>query len=289
MSRLAGFELVKMNGLGNEIAILDLRGTAIEASPAEARAIDAAFHFDQLMVLHDPRSAGTGAFMRILNKDGSESAACGNGTRCVAWWLTQQTPQAELILETDAGRLACTRTGEARFAVDMGRPRFAWNEIPLAQDIADPMADTRRIRLSARPPGALQDASAVNMGNPHAIFFVTEIAEVDLATLGPLLEHDPLFPERANISIAEILARDHLRVKVWERGAGLTKACGSAACASLVAAARLGLAERSARISLPGGDLSITWRDDDRVMMEGPVEFEFAARLEPSLFETAPA
>jgi diaminopimelate epimerase len=127
------------------------------------------------------------------------------------------------------------------------------------------------------------------MGNPHAIFFVTEIAEVDLATLGPLLEHDPLFPERANISIAEILARDHLRVKVWERGAGLTKACGSAACASLVAAARLGLAERSARISLPGGDLSITWRDDDRVMMEGPVEFEFAARLEPSLFETAPA
>jgi diaminopimelate epimerase len=285
MSLLGGRQVTKMNGLGNEIVILDLRGTSLEVSPGEARAIGRGegLAFDQLMVLLDPHAADTDAFMKIYNIDGSQSAACGNGTRCVAWWLSRDDRRTELALETAAGRLACTRTGDWRFAADMGRPRLTWNEIPLR----DACADTRVIDLTLKidDAPALQGPSAVNMGNPHAIFWVEDLEAYDLASIGPVLETDPLFPERANISLVRILGRDHIALKVWERGAGLTRACGSAACAALVAAVRKNLTDRAARVSLPGGDLFITWRDDEHVVMEGPVELEFETELDPTLFE----
>ncbi|HEY1735261.1 MAG TPA: diaminopimelate epimerase, partial [Methylovirgula sp.] len=277
MHPLAGRKAIKMNGLGNEIVILDLRGASYAVSAADVRAIDhdPRLSFDQLMVLEDPRRLGTETFVRIFNNDGSEAGACGNGTRCVAWFLMHNTPLGELSLETLGGVLRCWRRGEWQFAVDMGRPRFAWNEIPLSKAVAD----TNAIPFSVAK-GAPLVASAVNVGNPHAVFFIEDLRAYDLAAIGPVLETDPLFPERANISFAQILAPDRIVAQVWERGAGLTLACGSAACAILVAGARRGLSARSATVTLPGGDLLLTWAGDDHVVMEGPVEWEFESTLD---------
>jgi diaminopimelate epimerase len=285
MSPLADRPFFKMNGIGNEIVVLDLRGSARAVQPAEARAIGLAPHlgYDQLMVIADPRSAGAQAFVEIFNIDGSRAEACGNGTRCVAWVLLRGSEGKKLALETAAGRLACTRDGEYLFTVDMGVPRLGWNEIPLR----DPFFDTRNIELQIGPIEApiLHTPSAVNMGNPHAIFWVDDVEAYDLGRIGPLLENHPIFPERANVSLARVLARDHIRLKVWERGAGLTRGCGSAACAALVAAVRKNLCDRKARVSLPGGDLEIEWRaSDDHVLMQGPVELEFEGRLAPEIF-----
>ena len=285
MSNLGNMPVARMNGLGNEILILDLRAGDLAVSAAEARAIARAENlaFDQLMVLHRPKTPGAEAFVRILNADGSEAGACGNGTRCVAWMLMRGDARAEIAIETAAGALVCRRLGEWRFSVEMGAPRLEWRDIPLARD----EADTRAIDLSYGPPGApiLRNPAVVNMGNPHAIFFVDDIGAYDLAAIGPALEHAPIFPERANISLARVIARGHIELKVWERGVGLTLACGSAACAALVAGSRRGLTDRRARVSLPGGDLDILWRESDgMVVMEGPVAFEFEARLDPALF-----
>lgn len=283
MHPLVGRLLTKMNGLGNVIVILDLRGAAFKLDAATVRAIARGdrLGFDQLMVLEDPRATGTEAFVRIYNSDGSEAGACGNGTRCVAWYLMRGTPRETLRLETAAGELQCWRRGEWRFAVDMGRPHFAWQEIPLR----DLVPDTSAIAFTLAPGAAPLMGAAVNMGNPHAVFFVDNLKAYDLAAIGPELEHHPLFPERANISLAQIVTPDHIVARVWERGAGLTLACGSAACAILVAAARKGLSARTATVSLPGGDLGISWRDDDHVVMEGPVEWEFQTLLDAALFE----
>jgi diaminopimelate epimerase len=292
MSPLVGRPFLKMNGLGNEIVVLDLRGTAVRVQPEEARAIARArgSHFDQLMVLHDPKAAGTDAFMRIYNTDGSESGACGNGTRCVAWALTRDEPAGQrrdaLMLQTKAALLPCRREGELVFTVDMGAPRLAWDEIPLAE----PFADTTGIELQVGPIDApvLHTPSAVNMGNPHAIFWVDDVEAYDLARVGPLLENHPIFPERANISLAHVTSRESLTLKVWERGAGLTRACGSAACAAAVAAARKDLTGRKVRVTLPGGDLLIHWRESDgHVLMTGPVELEHEGVFAPELFAGA--
>jgi diaminopimelate epimerase len=285
-SRLANHSFAKMNGLGNEIIYLDLRQEPTEVAPAEARAIHRAegLAYDQMMVLHAPRTPGTDAYVRIYNNDGTESGACGNGTRCVAYMLMRDTPHTDLMLETKAGLLACRKLGETSFSVDMGAPRLAWNEIPLRE----PVADTNHVPLDI--DADLPDPCVVNMGNPHAIFFVTDVDGYDLPAIGPGLEHHPMFPEKANISLAELAAPGHIRLRVWERGAGITQACGTAACATLVAAARLGLCGRSARVSLPGGDLHIEWRESDgHVIMTGPVELEFESRFAPALFtaETA--
>jgi diaminopimelate epimerase len=286
MSLLANRLIVKMNGLGNEIAVLDLRGSGLTVSGPEARAISRGegLAFDQLMVLHEPRSSGADALMTIYNSDGSQAETCGNGTRCVAFILTRGTPRDRLVLETAQARLECLRRAETIFTVDMGRPRLAWNEIPLCE----PFHDTRKIELQIGPIDApiLHTPSAVNMGNPHAIFWVDAIEAFDLARIGPLLENHPIFPEGANISLAHVTSRAHIALKVWERGAGLTRACGSAACAALVAAARKGLTGHSAIVSLPGGDLDIEWRQSDgHVAMTGPVEFEFEMPLDPGLFK----
>jgi diaminopimelate epimerase len=284
---LSGRPYLKMNGLGNEITILDLRKTGLGVRPEDARAIaaDAATAFDQLMVLFDPKTPGTDAFMRIFNNDGSESSACGNGTRCVTWALLEHDARTALTLETVAGLLACSREGPLSFTVDMGVPRFGWSEIPLSR----PMADTRAIDFSFVTSNGrtLERPACVNMGNPHVIFWVDDVEGYDLAVNGPVLEHDPLFPERANISLVQVVSSDHVIQKVWERGAGLTRACGSGACAAAVAAARNGLTGRKVRVTLPGGDLMIAWRtSDDHVLMTGPVELEHRGTLGASLFET---
>jgi diaminopimelate epimerase len=239
------------------------------------------------MVLHDPRAPGTDAFLRIYNTDGSQAGACGNGTRCVAWSILRDQPgRRDLMLQTAAALLPCTREDETTFTVDMGKPRLRWDEIPLR----DPFQDTRYIELQIGPIDnpTLHSPAVVNMGNPHAIFFVDDAAAYDLGKVGPLLESHPIFPERANISLAQVMAPDHIRLRVWERGAGLTKACGSAACAAVVAAVRKKLARRSARVTLPGGDLLIEWRErDDHVLMTGPVELEHEGTFAPELFAGA--
>jgi diaminopimelate epimerase len=291
MSPLANHAFVKMNGLGNEIVVVDLRVApsasapgAITAADARAAAQPGGAPYDQLMVLHAPRTPGTDAFVRIYNNDGSEAGACGNGMRCVAALLFRETGKTALTFETKAGLLNCWQGKEPQIStVDMGVPRFAWNEIPLAEEFRD----TRAIELQIGPidKPILHSPSVVNMGNPHAIFWVDDAEAYDLAKVGSLLERHPMFPERANISLAAVKSRQHIVLRTWERGAGLTKACGSAACAAAVAAARLKRTERRVTVSLPGGDLEIEWRArDDHVLMTGPVEYEFAGTFDPALF-----
>jgi len=284
MSDLLDCPFIKMNGLGNEIVILDLRGSTHVVTADEARAIAAepSSHFDQLMALHDRVTPGTDAFMRIYNRDGSLAQACGNGTRCVAWAMLRGSARRSLLLETNTALIACERLGEFSFTVDMGTPRFGWREIPLAEEFAD----TRRIELQIGPIDApvLHTPSAVSMGNPHAIFWVGDVDAHNLARIGSLLENHPIFPERANISLARVIDRGHIGLRVWERGAGLTLACGSAACAAAVAAHRLDLVDRRVTVTLPGGDLLIEWRESDgHVLMSGPVELEHEGVLAQKL------
>ena len=279
--------VLKMNGIGNEILVLDLRGAGAMVAAEDARAIaaDPKLRFDQLMALHEPRTPEAATFMRIHNTDGSLSSACGNGARCVAWALARNGEGDDLTLETDAGLIYTRREQETLFTVDMGRPRLDWREIPLAHE----ELDTSDVALHPHVAGAPGRFSAVSMGNPHAIFFVEDARAIDLATLGPALEHHPLFPQRANISFAQILGDDAILLRVWERGTGATKACGSAACAALVASARTERTGRKAAVHLPGGELIIEWRADDRVLMTGAVEFEFETTLDPRLFADAAA
>ncbi|MGH6770452.1 MAG: diaminopimelate epimerase [Xanthobacteraceae bacterium] len=291
MSALANHAFVKMNGLGNEIVVVDMRAQPGAVTPDDVRAVakPSGVPYDQLMVLHAPRAHGTDAYVRIYNNDGSEAGACGNGMRCVADILFKEIGKAALTFETKAGLINCWQdAAPLTSTVDMGAPRFAWNEIPLAEEFRD----TRAIELQIGPIDApvLHSPSAVNMGNPHAIFWVDDVNAYDLGRFGPLLENHPMFPERANISLAQIVSRDHIVMRTWERGAGLTKACGSAACAVAVAAARLRCADRKVTVALPGGALAIEWRErDDHVLMTGPVEYEYEGRFDPALFVKAGA
>ena len=299
MSVLAGRRYLKMNGIGNAILVVDLRGTVEAIAPGEARALarDPSTAFDQLMVLRDASAPGVDAAVEILNADGSAAGACGNGMRCLAWAMLQDPAMSRptldgsgrhLVLETKAGRLAAERLSDDVLSVDMGPPRLAWHEIPLAE----PFQDTRRIELQIGPidDPILHSPSAVSMGNPHAVFWVEDVAGYDLARIGPMLENHPVFPERANISLAAVVAPDRIVLRVWERGAGLTLGCGSAACAALVAAARLGRTARRAAVALPGGELVIEWRDTDgHVLMTGPVAFEHDGILPKRLAEAEAA
>jgi diaminopimelate epimerase len=292
MSALGQHSFIKMNGLGNEIVVVDMRTASAPITAAEARAAarPEGVSYDQMMVLYPPRTPGTDALVRIYNNDGSESDACGNGARCIASLVFQETGKDALTFETSVGLLNCWKTERPHvFTVDMGVPRFRWDEIPLAEELQD----TRIIGLQIGPIDApiLHSPSVVNMGNPHAIFWVDDVTAYDLGKIGPLLENHPIFPERANISLAAVTSREHVVVRTWERGAGLTKACGSAACAVVVAAARLRRTDRKVTVTLPGGDLAVEWRErDNHVHMTGPVEYEYAGRFDPALFASpAPA
>lgn len=286
MSTLANIPFAKMNGIGNEIVVVDLREFAAKVTPADARAIAGpnGVPYDQLMVLQKPELAGTAAFVRIYNNDGSESGACGNGMRCVARQMFAATGQSTLTFETRAGLLNCWQgPSPDLYTVDMGVPKFGWKDIPLAEEFRD----TRSIELQIGPIDApvLHTPSVANMGNPHAIFWVDDINAYDLGRFGPLLENHPIFPERANITLAHIIDREHIEMRTWERGAGLTRACGSAACATAVSAARLKRTGRVVEMTLPGGSLSIEWREsDDHVLMTGTATFEYEGRFDPALF-----
>jgi diaminopimelate epimerase len=283
MGVLSNHPFVKMNGLGNEIVVVDMRSNPDRITATDARSVAAGVPYDQLMAIYPPRGAGTDAFVRIFNNDGSEAGACGNGMRCVADILLNETGRTALTVETPAGVLNCW-PGQTRLTatIDMGLPRFVWDEIPLAEAVSDTRAIDLSIGLEGQP--VLRAPSVASMGNPHAVFWVDDANAFDLARLGPLAENHPMFPERANISLAQVVARDHLMVRTWERGAGLTRACGSAACASLVCASRIGRTGRTATVTLPGGDLQIEWCANNHVLMTGPVEYEFEGRFDSALF-----
>lgn len=281
MAELAQF--AKMNGLGNEIIVADMRGRTDRVSAAAARALNAdpATRFDQIMAIHEPKLAGTHNYIEILNSDGSHAQACGNGMRCVVQALAAETGQKLFTFQTVAGILNAEEHQDGTISVDMGRPRFGWQDIPLAEEFHD----TRMIELQVGPidDPALHSPSVVSMGNPHAIFWVDgDVNVYDLERFGPLLENHPIFPERANISVAHVTARDSMNLRTWERGAGLTRACGSAACAAAVCAARTGRTDRQVTVNVPGGPLAIHWRDDDHVIMTGPAEWEFSGRFDPA-------
>lgn len=273
---------LKMNGLGNEIIVADMRGRADRVTPAAAVALNAdpATKYDQIMAIHDPRTPGTAHYIEIINSDGSLAQACGNGMRCVVQALSAETGEKHFVFETLAGILTGDEHPDGSITVDMGKPRFGWEEIPLAEEFYD----TTGIELQIGPIDApiLHTPSVASMGNPHATFWVEDdVGNYALDRFGPLLENHPIFPERANISIAQVVAPDHIILRTWERGAGLTRACGTAACAALVNGARTHRTGRKATVTLPGGDLIIEWRADDHVLLTGPAEFEFSGSFEP--------
>ncbi len=277
-----GVPFIKMNGLGNEIIVADMRGRSDRVSAAAAIAIAAspATRFDQIMAIHDARTPGTANFIEIINADGSRAQACGNGMRCVVQALAAETGQQDFVFETVAGILTGQEHADRLITVDMGVPRFDWQDIPLAEEFAD----TTGIELQIGPIDApvLHTPSVMSIGNPHATFWVKDdVWNYALERFGPLLENHPIFPERANISIAQVVSRERIILRTWERGAGLTKACGTAACAALVNAARTGRTGRKATVTLPGGDLVIEWKADGHVMLTGPAEREFTGHLDP--------
>jgi len=269
---------IKMHGLGNDFVVIDARARKLALDETTVRVI-ADRHLgvgcDQLLVLEKPKKRGADVFMRIRNADGSEAEACGNGARCVADLVMREKGKDRITIETVAGLLEANAAGEQRVGVDMGQPRLAWREIPLARD-----CDTLNVPLSLGP---LVVPVCTSMGNPHATFFVDDAEAIDLAALGPRLERDPIFPERANIGVVQVLSPQRLRFRVWERGAGITVACGSGACAALVGAARRGLIGRKAELVLDGGTLDIEWRADGHVLMTGAVAVSFHGTLDPSL------
>jgi diaminopimelate epimerase len=274
---------LKMNGLGNEIIVADMRGRKDRVTPAAAIAINAdpATKFDQIMAIHDPRTPGTFSYIEIINSDGSLAQACGNGMRCVTQALSAETGAKSFVFETMAGILTGDELDNGLITVDMGKPRMGWQDIPLAEEFYD----TTGIELQIGPIDApvLHTPSVVSMGNPQATFWVEDdVWGYALDRFGPLLENHPIFPERANISIAQVIAPDRIILRTWERGAGLTQACGTAACAALVNGARTKRTGRKATVTLPGGDLVIEWRDDDHVLLTGPAELEFAGSFDPA-------
>jgi diaminopimelate epimerase len=273
----------KMNGLGNDFVVLDARIKPIAISEAQARAIadrKTGIGCDQLIMLE--KSSVADVRMRIWNAEGGEVQSCGNASRCIADLIFNEKHEDTATIDTKGGFLIATKAGEKLVTIDQGLPKFDWKDIPLSE----PFADTRHIELQYGPIDAplIHSPSVVNVGNPHCIFWVDNLDVVDLSRAGSMLENHPLFPERANISFAKVVTRDHVILKVWERGAGLTKACGTAACATMAAGHRIKIIDAACRISLPGGDLFMSVREHDgHVLMTGPVVYEFDGMLPEGL------
>ena len=269
---------VKMHGCGNDFVVLDARDRALGITPARAAAIAhrrTGIGCDQLIILESP-PANADVFMRIRNPDGGEAGACGNATRCVAALLAGETGRRRLTIRTISGDLPAETHPDGSVTVDMGPARLGWRDIPLGFP-----ADTLHLPLSEGP---VADPAACSMGNPHATFFVPELAALPIEAIGPLLEHAAIFPDRANIGFVQVLAPDRIRLRVWERGAGLKLACGSGACAALVNAHRRGLAGRRAEMILDGGTLTIEWAENGHVLMAGPAALVFEGEVDLSDF-----
>ena len=265
----------KMHGLGNDFVVLDLRDGSTAPDADAARAIAdrrRGVGCDQLILIEPAGIEGADARLRFLNSDGSESGACGNGTRCVASVLMRESGTDRLVMETLAGRLAAIPAAKGEFTVDMGPARLGWHDIPLAEE-----CDTLHLDIAQGP---LEGPVAVNMGNPHCVFFVEDAEDIELAAFGPQIEHHPLFPERTNVEVATVIDRERIRLRVWERGAGITLACGSGACATAVAAVRQGLTDRKVELIMDGGSLTAEWREDNHVLLTGPVATSFTGMLE---------
>lgn len=277
-------DFLKMHGAGNDFVVLDRRGGKPVPSAAQARAIadrHRGIGCDQIVIFRDSETGIADGGLMFLNADGSESGACGNGTRCAADWLMRERQTDHIALETPAGVLDCARGADGLVGVDMGPARLGWREIPLAED-----RDTLHLGIGEGP---VKDPVGVSMGNPHAVFFVPNVDDVPIAAIGPKLERHRLFPERANIGFAQVRDPRTIRLRVWERGAGLTLACGSGACAALVAAVRRGLTERKAALILDGGTLSVEWLESGRVLMTGPTAEVCAGTLAPAFLSGAAA
>lgn len=278
---------LKMNGLGNDFVVIETASQAFEPTPEEIRAIakrpdsngnGGGIGCDQVIAIDPPKAAGANAYVRFWNSDGDEIGACGNGTRCVAWLLMQSSGKDAVAFDTEGGRLSGVMAGEKLVTVDMGAPGLDWTQIPLSEEM-----NTERVELQVGPIDApwVHTPVCVSMGNPHVVFFVDAPVSDEFATkTGSLVEHHPLFPEAANVGFAHIAARDHIQLKVWERGAGLTLACGTGACAAQVAAVRRGLTDRKAKVEFESGALVIEWRESDgHVIMTGPVSMDFTGKL----------
>jgi len=275
---MAQLDFIKMHGLGNDFVILDARDEVLTLSCADVRALadrHTGIGCDQMIILEPALESTADVFMRIHNPDGCEAEACGNATRCVASLIMAERDQNHLIVQTRAGLLDCERLSDGLYSVDMGPARLDWRDVPLSE-----ACDTDTLDLTAGP---LKNPVAVNVGNPHAVFFVDNAEDVDLETFGPMVETHPLFPERTNVEVVQVLNRHRIRMRVWERGAGITRACGSGACAALVAAARRGLTERKADVALDGGTLAIEWLPDNAVLMTGPVATSFSGTIHPDM------
>ncbi len=270
---------VKMNGAGNDFVVVNALDRPFTPTTEQVRALGdrkTGEGFDQLISI-EPSETGD-AFMRVWNSDGAMVENCGNALRCVGWMLLEAGSGEQVAIDTLGGMTTASRAGDHRVTVDMGKPRLDWTEIPLAEEM-----DTRNIELQVGPIDAplLHTPGAVSMGNPHVVFFVDQTPDdAFVRGSGSLIEHHPLFPEGVNVGFARVLAPDHIGLRVWERGAGLTRACGTGACAALVACARRGLTGRSARIDVDGGELHIRWDEaTDHVFMTGPVEIERTGTL----------
>jgi diaminopimelate epimerase len=272
----------KMNGLGNDFAVLDARESLLDLDPMLVQRIadrKDGVGCDQVIVLEP--SSRAAVFMRILNADGSEAGACGNATRCIAALVGAENGYSDIMIETRAGLLNATVNTDGSVTVDMGTPRFGWKEIPLSRGFSDTAA--LDFTVEAGQGRALTRPGVVNVGNPHCIFWVDDIDAYDLAKIGAHVEHDPLFPERVNVSFAQVLTPEAIRLAVWERGTGLTKACGTGACAAAVASARRSLTMRKVTVALPGGNLIIEWRETDgHILMTGPWSLDYEGVFDPN-------
>jgi diaminopimelate epimerase len=275
---IMGIPFLKMHGLGNDFVVLDARETPLSVGEFQARAIanrNTGVGCDQLIVIEPSTAKDADAFMRIYNADGSEVDACGNATRCVGSLIMSERSSNSSVIETGAGLLHTRQENGGLVRVDMGEVKLNWADIPASEEV-----DTLHLGLEV---GALKDPVGVNVGNPHAVFFVEDAAAIPLAELGPTVEHHSLFPERVNVGVAQIQSRSSIRLRVWERGAGITQACGTGACAALIAASRRDLTDRTAEVVLDGGALTIEWAEDNHVHMTGPVATSFSGTLNDGL------
>lgn len=273
---------LKMHGLGNDFVVLDARRRGLDLTVGQRQWLadrHRGIGCDQLITLEPPVDPSADVFMRIHNADGSEARACGNATRCIAARVMDEKANGHAVIQTVAGLLATERLGNGEIAVDMGPALTGWRDIPVAA-----ACDTLHMPVAH---GALSDPVGVNVGSPHAVFFVDDVEALDIAAIGPVLEQHAFFPDRANIEFAQVIDRGHIRMRVWERGTGITLACGSGACGTLVAAARRNLTDRKAVVEVDGGKLTIEWLETGHVRMTGPWTLSFAGEVDLTGVEAA--